>query len=75
MILPRAPEKYDRTDQDELRRALDLAVTKIETLPTGWVQATGTAMRATFDTTTVTLPVLAQVVKALIDDIVLRAKS
>lgn len=75
MILPRAPATYAQTDQDQLRRALELAVTKVETLPTGWVQATGTATRATFDTTTVTLPVLAQAVKALIDDLVLRVKT
>lgn len=35
---------------------------------TGWSAATGTATRATFDTTTVTLPQLAERVKALIDD-------
>lgn len=34
----------------------------------GWAQATGTATRTTFDTATVTLPLLAQRVKALIDD-------
>jgi hypothetical protein len=36
---------------------------------TGWSVATGTATRTTFDTTTVTLPELAQRVKALIDDL------
>ncbi len=35
----------------------------------GWSVATGTATRTTFDTTTVTLPELAQRVKALIDDL------
>lgn len=41
---------------------LDLAATP------GWQQATGTATRTTFDTATVTLPLLAQRMKALIDD-------
>lgn len=36
---------------------------------TGWVAATGTASRATFDSTTVTLPNLAARVKSLIDDL------
>jgi hypothetical protein len=36
---------------------------------TGWAIATGTATRTTFDTATVTLPLLAQRVKALIDDL------
>lgn len=35
---------------------------------TGWSTATGTATRTTFDTTSVTLPQLAERVKALIDD-------
>jgi hypothetical protein len=35
----------------------------------GWTPATGTATRATFDTATVTLSVLAEHVKALIDDL------
>lgn len=35
----------------------------------GWTAATGTATRTTFDTATVTLPDLAQRVKALIDDL------
>lgn len=37
---------------------------------TGWTAATGTATRTTFDTATVTLPVLAEHVKALIDDFI-----
>ena len=37
---------------------------------TGWAAATGTATRTTFDTATVTLPLLAQRVKALIDDLI-----
>lgn len=36
---------------------------------TGWVAATGTATRSTFDTATVTLAQLAQAVKALTDDL------
>jgi hypothetical protein len=36
---------------------------------TGWAVATGTATRTTFDTATVTLPQLAERVKALIDDL------
>jgi hypothetical protein len=36
---------------------------------TGWAQATGTATRTAFDTTTVTTPQLAERVKALIDDL------
>lgn len=36
---------------------------------TGWALATGTATRTTFDTTSVTLPQLAERVKALIDDL------
>jgi hypothetical protein len=36
---------------------------------TGWAVATGTPTRTTFDTTTVTLPQLAERVKALIDDL------
>lgn len=36
---------------------------------TGWAVATGTPTRTTFDTTTVTLPLLAERVKALIDDL------
>jgi hypothetical protein len=75
MKLPQATDHYNRSDQDRLRNALEVAVSKLEQLPTTWVQATGTATRATFDTTTVTLPVLAQAVKALIDDLVLRVKS
>lgn len=36
---------------------------------TGWGVATGTATRTTYDTTTITLPQLAERVKALIDDL------
>ena len=37
--------------------------------PAGWAAATGTATRSTFVTTSVTLPTLAEHVKALIDDL------
>jgi len=37
---------------------------------TGWTAPTGTATRTTFDTATVTLPELAERVKALIDDLI-----
>jgi hypothetical protein len=37
--------------------------------PTGWGAATGTATRSTFVTGSVTLPTLAEHVKALIDDL------
>lgn len=37
---------------------------------TGWTAATGTATRTTFDTASVTLPQLAEHVKALIDDFI-----
>lgn len=37
---------------------------------TGWTAATGTATRTTFATASVTLPVLAEHVKALIDDLI-----
>jgi hypothetical protein len=75
MILPKAPDSYNRSDQDRLRNALEVAVMRLEQLPTGWAQATGTASRATFDTATVTLLQLAQVVKALIDDLVFKVKT
>ena len=41
----------------------------ISTRRTGWVAPTGTATRTTFATSTVTLPQLAERVKALIDDL------
>lgn len=75
LIIPKAPSRYDQADQDRLRGDLAVEIDKLQTLPTGWVQATGTATRATFDTATVTLPLLAQAVKALIDDLVLKVKS
>jgi hypothetical protein len=42
----------------------------VGTRQTGWTAATGTATRSTFVTSTVTLEVLAQHVKALIDDLI-----
>lgn len=42
----------------------------VGTRKTGWAAATGTATRTTFATGTVTLPVLAEHVKALIDDLI-----
>ena len=42
----------------------------VDARQTGWTAATGTATRATFATSTVTLEVLAQHVKALIDDLI-----
>jgi hypothetical protein len=75
MKLPQAPDQYNRSDQDRLRNALEMAVMKLEQIPTGWAQATGTANRATFDTATVTLSVLAQTVKALIDDLIFDLKT
>lgn len=56
----------------------NLAVTKVYRINavqvvgarrTGWVAATGGTSRATFDTATVTLPQLAERVKALLDDL------
>jgi Pectate lyase superfamily protein len=40
------------------------------TRATGWTAATGTPTRSTFATSTVTLPVLAEHVKALLDDLI-----
>jgi hypothetical protein len=45
------------------------AVQVVKARITGWAVATGTPTRTTFDTTTVTLPQLAERVKALIDDL------
>lgn len=75
MNLPKAPDRYDRDDQDRLRNAVELGMTKLEQQASGWQAATGTATRTAFDTATVTLPQLAQAVKALIDDLVMRVKS
>ena len=75
MSLPQAPARYDQQDQDRLRGQVQDAVTKLEQAPSGWQQPTGTATRTAFDTATVTLPQLAERVKAILDDLVLRVKS
>jgi hypothetical protein len=76
MNLPAAPDRYDRDDQDRLRNALEVAITRLEQAPTGWVQWTGTAVRSTQNADAPpTLTQVAQAVKALIDDLVLRVKS
>lgn len=72
MVLPRAPDRYDRADQDRLRAVLADVVTALEQRLAGWEAPTGTATRTTFDTATVTLPQLAERVKALLDDMVSR---
>jgi hypothetical protein len=45
------------------------AVQVVGARKTGWAKGTGTATRTTFDTATVTLPQLAERMKALIDDL------
>lgn len=47
-----------------------IRVGNLPSLGTGWTAATGTSTRSTFATSSVTLPVLAEHVKALIDDLV-----
>lgn len=69
MKLPNAPAQYDQRDQDQMRIALEDALTKAEQRLQAWQDATGTATRTAFDTTTVTLPQLAERVKALLDDL------
>ena len=69
MKLPASPETYDRRDQDALRQALETVLTTLEQRLAGWARPTGTATRTTFDTATVTLPLLAERVKALVDDL------
>ena len=73
MKLPQAPDRYNRADQDELRHLLELAITKLEGLPTTWAQWTGTASRVTQNADAPpTLTQVAQAVKALIDDLALK---
>jgi hypothetical protein len=76
VILPKAPASYDQADQDRLRSALQLALDKLEALPTGWLQWTGTASRVTVnaDAPPTNLQ-LGQALKAVIDDLVLKVKS
>jgi hypothetical protein len=53
------------------RGALSLNATQVvSTRRTGWTAPTGTPTRTTFTTSTVTLPGLAERVKALIDDLI-----
>lgn len=68
MKLPEAPASYNRGDQDRMRRTLEDILTRLEQAPAGWQAPTGTATRTTFDTATVTLPQLAERVKAMLDD-------
>lgn len=75
MNLPKAPDRYDQGDQDLLRNALEIAITRLEQVGMGWQAATGTATRTTFDTAAVTLPQLAERVKAMVDDVLMRTKS
>jgi len=76
VILPKAPATYDQADQDRLRSAVQLAIDKLEALPTGWTGWTGTASRATQNADAPpTLTQVAQAVKALIDDLVVKVKS
>jgi len=76
VIIPKAPAQYDQRDQDQLRSALQLAVDRLEAFPTGWTQWTGTAGRGTQNADgPPTLTQVAQAVKALIDDLVLKVKS
>ena len=69
MKLPASPETYDRRDQDNLRQTLETILTTLEQRLAGWARPTGTATRTTFDTATITLPLLAERVKALVDDL------
>jgi hypothetical protein len=69
MKLPASPDRYDRADQDRLRQALENVLTTDEQRLAGWARPTGTATRTTFDTATITLPQLAERVKALLDDL------
>ena len=61
----------DMTLPLDITTSLSVNGTKVVgTRRTGWTAATGTATRTTFATGTVTLPVLAEHVKALIDDLI-----
>lgn len=77
---PRVPVDGKRPDWPRLvSTAMGFAQTDIEALQAGtvqkdtgaaqWTAATGTPTRTTFDTATVTLPELAEHVKALLDDL------
>ena len=76
MIPHVAPDRYDPQAENAWRGALADAITKLEQLPTGWVQWTGTAVRSTQNADAPpTLTQVAQALKALIDDLVLKVKS
>lgn len=76
MILPKAPSQYDQNDQDMLRNALEIAISKLEQLPSGWTAWTGTAARGTQNADAPpTLTQVAQTLKALLDDTVFRVKT
>jgi DNA-binding transcriptional regulator YbjK len=68
MKLPGAPVAYEQRDQDQLRQTLEDWMTRQEQKLQAWQDATGTATRTAFDTATVTLPQLAERVKAMLDD-------
>jgi len=76
MIAHQAPARYDQAAEDAWRAAIADEITKLQQLPTGWTAWTGTASRATqnADAPPTTLQ-LAQAIKALIDDGVLKVKS
>ena len=69
MKLPDAPERYERRNEQEVRRLVEDGLTKREQQLAGFAAATGTATRTAFDTATVTLPQLAERVKAMLDDL------
>jgi hypothetical protein len=76
MIPHRAPPRYDQQSEDAWRSALADAITKLEQLPSAWVQWTGTASRVTQNADAPpTLTQVAQAVKALVDDLALKVKS
>ena len=58
---------FGRINTNSFFSVLDIDV--LGARKTGWATATGTATRTTFDTATVTLPQLAQRLKALLDDL------
>ena len=47
MKLPNAPSQYDQKDQDQMRGALEDALTKTEQRLQAWQDATGTATAKT----------------------------
>lgn len=76
MKLPDAPERYDRRNEQEMRSAIENFLTRLEQAPGGWTQWTGTASRVTQNADAPpTLTQVAQAVKAITDDLILRVKS